>query len=106
MSVKGKIKRCNKRIAELEREVENLKEEKMELAYWGFSRKEKETQEYKENLIKLILSQRMGYTDDCCRFKISEGQLNTMKNVRLTVERDFFTPDGINFELDFRSREE
>lgn len=101
MSVKGKVKRCNKRIAELEREVEKLKEEKVELSYFGFSRKERE---YKENLIKLMLSQRMGYSDDCCRFKISEGQLNTMKNVRLTVERDFFTPDGINFELDFRSK--
>lgn len=99
MSVKNKVKRLNKRIAELEKELEKVKSESIPLSQI-FKRQEiDETRENKDNFIKLILNERKGIEHNCYKIRISRGQLETMKNARLEVERSYEYPDSIDFML-------
>lgn len=99
MSVKGKVKRCNKRIEELEKEVAELKTKNITLEHIRIDRNEEIIREYKENFIKLMLNQRKPLEHNRCRWTISKGMLNTMASARLEIERNIETYDGIDFIL-------
>lgn len=99
MSVKNKVKRLNKRIVELEKEIERIKSESIPLNQIFMQQEIDKTREYKDNFIKMILNERKGIEHNCCKFRISRGQLETMKNARLEVERSWEYPDSIDFKL-------
>lgn len=99
MSVKGKVKRCNIKIAELEKEVKKLKAENEQMKVLNFNGYEEEIKEYKDNFIKLILNERKSFEYNCCRLIVSKRQLDMMKYAKLEVERDMETYDGISFIL-------
>lgn len=99
MSVKSKVKKCNKRIAELEKEVEKLKLKNITLQHIRIDRKESIIKEYKDNFIKVLISQRMPLEHNYYRFTISKRHLDTMKPARLEVERSLDSYDGIDFIL-------
>lgn len=93
MSVKGKVKRLNKEIADLKQEIIRLK------LYKYLTIKDEENM-YKDNFIKLILNERKPIKHNHCRFTISIGQLDTMKNARLEVTKTYNYGNGeINFDL-------
>ena len=97
MSVKGKVKRCNKRIDELEKEVKRLKQKNETMQVLNLNRYEEEIKKYKDNFIKLILSERKPLENSCCRLNVSMRQLNMVNDAKLEVERDITTFDGISF---------
>ncbi len=99
MSVKNKVKRLNKRILELEEEIEKVKSESVPLSQIFKMQEIDKTQEYKDNFIKMIMNERKPLEHNCCRFSISRGQLETMKNARLEVERNREYFDTIDFIL-------
>lgn len=99
MSVKNKVKRLNKRIAELEKELEETKQRNIRAGYNLIDRHEEEIQQYKDNFIKLILNERKGIENNCCRCRISERLLETMKNAKLEVEKNYIYLDSIDFIL-------
>ena len=69
MSVKNKVKRLNKRIVELEKEIEKIKSESIPLEH------------------------------NCCRLRIPKGNLEMMNHARLEVERSYEFSDSIDFTL-------
>ena len=70
MSVKSKVKRCNKRIAELEKELKEIKQKNMQFAYIPFDKNKEDIKEYKDNFIKLIINQRKQLEHNYFRFSI------------------------------------
>lgn len=99
MSVKNKVKRLNKIIVELEKENKKLKSETIPLDQI-FKRLEiNKEQEYKDNFIKLVINRVKGLENSCCRLRISERELQTMKNAKLEVERSYEYLDTIDFTL-------
>lgn len=93
MSVKGKVKRLNKEIADLKQEIRRLK-------LYGYMPIKDVENMYKDNFIKLILNERKPIEHNHCRFTISIGQLDTMKNARLEVTKTYNYGGGeINFDL-------
>lgn len=99
MSVKSKVKRCNKRIAELEKELEELKSKNITLEHLRIDRNEEMIKECKDNFIKVMLNERKPLEHNCCRFTISKRQLDTMKIAKLKVEKSIGSYDGIDFTL-------
>lgn len=97
MSVKNKVKRLNKEIERLNNEIKELKSTKD--VFIRIDRREEEIKAYKDNFIKMILNERKPIEHNCCKLSISRGQLETMKNARLEVERNREYFDTIDFIL-------
>ena len=99
MSVKGKVKRANKKIEELERKIQELEQFKIHWTNFTTRAEDEELKNIKENFIKAILNNRKPLEHSCCRITISRRQLETMKNSRLYIERSYEYPDDITFTL-------
>ena len=99
MSVKGKVKRANKKIKELEKKIQELEQLNKEYQYINIRAEDEELKNIKDNFIKMILNGRKPLEDNCARIRISRGQLDTMKNAQLEVERDYIYPNSIIFTL-------
>lgn len=83
MSVKGKVKRCNKKIAELEKE---LKKSRNGSYYIPIDRTEEKMKQIKDNFIKLLVAERLPLEHEQCCLRISEERLKMMDNAYLKVE--------------------
>lgn len=94
MSVKGKVKRANKRITELEEENRTLKQDLVV---------NKEIQNIKDNYIKSILYEYMlnypNYSDTSIVVPVSAQRLDMMSNAKLCVERDCSNYNVYNLRL-------
>ena len=99
MSVKGKVKRANKKIQELENKVKKLEKLNKEYQYITINAEDEELKIIKDNFIKMILNGRKPLEDSCCRMRISKSQLDTMNNAKLEIERDYLFGYGIDFIL-------
>lgn len=99
MSVKNKVKRLNKRILELEKELKTVKSENITFQHIRYDREKEEQKIIKDNFIKMIINQRKPVEHECCRFTIPISQLETMQNGRLEVERSMHRFDCIDFIL-------
>lgn len=99
MSVKNKVKRLNKRIVELEKEIEKIKSESIPLSQIFKKQEVNKAREYKDNFIKLILKERIPLEHNCCRLRIPKGNLEMMNHARLEVERSYEFSDSIDFTL-------
>ncbi len=99
MSVKGKVKRANRKIEELEKKIQELEQFNREYKFITIKAEDEELKIIKDNFIKMILNQRKPLEDNCCRCTISRAQLDTMKNARLEVERNYMFRDSIDFIL-------
>ncbi len=101
MSVKGKVKRANKKIEELEKELEEIKSTSIPLSqvFTTHNRQKEEVEECKDNFIKMILNQRKPLEDSCCRYSISKEQLEMTRNARLEIERNYIYENRIDFIL-------
>lgn len=99
MSVKNKVKRLNKEIEKLNNKIKELESDKKMLTILRIDRREEEIKAYKDNFIKMILNERKPLEHNCCKFSISIGQLETMKNARLEVEKNREYFDTIDFIL-------
>lgn len=99
MSVKNKVKRLNKRITELEKQLDETRKRNIRVGYNLIDRQKEEIQQHKDNFIKLILNERKPLEHNCCKFTVSRAQLETMKNARLEVERNWEYHDSVDFTL-------
>lgn len=99
MSVKGKIKRANRKIEELEKENHKLKQINEQHQFITINAEEEELKIIKDNFIKMILNQRKSLEENCCRCSISRAQLEMLKNAKLEVKRNYTYGDSIDFIL-------
>ncbi len=99
MSVKGKVKRANKRIKELENKILKLEQLNKQYQFITIKREDEELKIIKDDFIKMILNERKPLEHNCCRMTISRAQLETMKNARLDIERNYFCGNNIDFIL-------
>lgn len=95
MSVKGKVKRANKEIEELKNRIKELEQ----YQYISIKAEDEELKIIKDNFIKMILNGRKPLEDSCAVMRISRGQLDTMKEAILEIERDYTYPNSIIFKL-------
>lgn len=84
MSVKGKIKRCNKRIEELENEISKLRKTVNIKAIENSSR-----EQLYENIIKFAISNHLGGLEG--GIAIDEVSIAKMKDLHLDIERSHVT---------------
>lgn len=99
MSVKGKVKRANRKIEDLKKKIQELEQLNREYKFITIKAEDEDLKIIKDNFIKMILNQRKPLEDQWCRFSISRAQLDMMKSAKLEVKRNYIFGDNVDFIL-------
>lgn len=82
MSVKGKVKKCNKRISQLEEEINDLKTKLLNKQIENSSK-----EQLYENIIKFAITNQIGNLKG--GIAIDAMGIDKMNNLRLSIDRNY-----------------